>query len=104
ADSTSTRQNHGTRRVRESRPPLPLATAPGAATSCNRKRRVRWLQKKRNGRLTAALPPTRRERYIIGTRTTGVQPFGQPQQQHSMNDVVEYLKHQENVEVVERIK
>ena len=57
-----------------------------------------------NGGLSAALPPTRRERYIIGTRTTGVQPFGQPQQQHSMNDVVEYLKHQENVEVVERIK
>ena len=50
-------------------------------------------------------PASRRERYLIGTRRTqGPQPFGLPHQQRSMNDVVEYLNHQENVEVVRRIK
>src|SRR5215472_5054877 len=57
-----------------------------------------------NGGVGAALPVTRRERYIIGTRTPGAQPFGQLRQQHSMNDVVAYLNLQENVEVVKRIR
>lgn len=57
-----------------------------------------------NGGLSAAPAARRRERYIIGTRTLSVQPFGQPRQQHSMNDVVEYLNQQEHVEVIKRIK
>jgi subtilisin family serine protease len=56
-----------------------------------------------NGGLIASPPGSRRDRYIIGVRTT---PDGQPVAltQHSMNDVVEYLNQQENVEVVKRIK
>ena len=52
-----------------------------------------------------AIPPPgrRRERYLIGARTAaGGQPFLQIQ--HSMDDVVQYLSHQENVEVIKRIK
>ena len=54
--------------------------------------------------LSAAPPATRRERYIIGTRSPGALQFGQLRQQHSMGEVVEYLNQQENVEVVKRIK
>jgi subtilisin family serine protease len=51
--------------------------------------------------LTASPPATRRERYIIGTRTSA---GGQPIPQHSMEEVVQYLNRLENVEVVKRIK
>src|SRR3984893_15543386 len=48
-------------------------------------------------------PARRRERYLIGMRTTpDGQAMAHPQQ--SMDDVVQYLSHQENVEVVKRIK
>ena len=57
-----------------------------------------------NGEKAAEVPATRRERYIIGVRPPGAQPFGQPQQQHSMSEVVEYLNHQDNVEVIKRMK
>ena len=52
----------------------------------------------------AASPPaSRSERYLIGARTaSGTQAF--THLQHSMDDVVEYLSHQEHVEVIKRIK
>jgi subtilisin len=56
-----------------------------------------------NNGLSATPAARRRERYIIGTRTSGAQPFGPARQQHSMNDVVEYLNQQEHVEVIKRI-
>jgi len=50
-----------------------------------------------------AIPGRRRERYLIGTRTAaGGRPFAHPQ--FSMDSVVEYLSHQENAEVLKRIK
>ena len=56
-----------------------------------------------NNGLTAAPPGRRRERYVIGIRTAaGSQPFARLQ--HSMDEVVQYLGHQENVEIVKRIK
>jgi len=56
-----------------------------------------------HGGLAASPPGRRRERYVIGTRIApGGQPFGYPQ--YSMDNVVEYLSHQENVEVLKRIK
>ncbi len=56
-----------------------------------------------SGALDASPPGSRRERYLIGTRTApGGRPFAHPQ--FSMDNVVEYLGHQENVEVLERIK
>src|SRR3977135_4757577 len=56
-----------------------------------------------NGGLAASPPGRRRERYVIGTRIApGGQPFAHPQ--YSMDNVVEYLSHQENVEVLKRIK
>ena len=56
-----------------------------------------------DGGLTAAPPGRRRERYIIGIRTAaGGQGFSRLQ--HSMDEVVQYLSHQENVEIVKRIK
>jgi subtilisin len=56
-----------------------------------------------DGGLTAAPPGRRRERYVIGIRTApGAQAFDRVQ--HSMDDVVQYLSHQENVEIVKRIK
>lgn len=55
-----------------------------------------------NGGLAASPPGRRRERYVIGTRIPGGQPFAYPQ--YSMDNVVEYLSHQENVEVLKRIK
>ena len=56
-----------------------------------------------DGGLTTSSPGRRRERYLIGVRTA---PAGQPYTAvpQSMDDVVEYLNHQENVEVVKRIK
>jgi subtilisin len=54
-----------------------------------------------NGGLAASAPGRRRERYLIGTRIAG-EPFAHPQ--YSMDNVVEYLSHQENVEVLKRIK
>lgn len=53
-----------------------------------------------DGGLTAH-PGQRRERYIIGMRTSGSAAI-YPQQ--SMDDVAQYLGRQENVEVVKRIK
>ena len=55
------------------------------------------------GGLTAASPGRRRERYLIGVRAA---PVGQPYAvaPQSMDDVVEYLNHQENVEVIKRVK
>src|SRR5437762_2071921 len=51
----------------------------------------------------ASVPGRRPERFVIGTRTVpGGRPFAHPQ--FSMDDVVEYLGHQENVEVLKRIK
>src|SRR5213082_550582 len=48
------------------------------------------------GALDASLPGRRRERYVIGTRTApGGRPFAYPQ--FSMDGVVDYLGHQENV-------
>lgn len=45
----------------------------------------------------------RHERFLIGPRLgRGGQPFGYPQ--HSMDEVAEYLSHQEDVEVVRRLK
>src|SRR6267378_4095228 len=56
-----------------------------------------------NGGLAASPPGRRRERYVIGTRIAhGGQPFAYPP--YSMDNVVEYLSHQENVEVLKRIK
>ncbi len=56
-----------------------------------------------SGALDASPPGSRRERYLIGTRTApGGLPFAHPQ--FSMDNVVEYLGHQENVEVLKRIK
>jgi len=56
-----------------------------------------------SGGLDASPPGRRRERFLIGTRTApGGRPFAHPQ--FSMDSVVEYLAHQENVEVVKRIK
>src|SRR5207248_10936812 len=53
--------------------------------------------------LDASLPGRRPERYLIGTRTApGGRPFAHPQ--FSMDSVVDYLTHQENVEVLKRIK
>src|SRR5437763_629403 len=50
-----------------------------------------------------SIPGRRRGRYLIGTRTApGGRPFAHPQ--FSMDSVVEYLTHQENVEVLKRIK
>lgn len=57
-----------------------------------------------SGVFTAPPPASRRERYVIGGRAVAEQPFGHPQQSCSMSDVVEYLDHQENVEVVRRLK
>jgi subtilisin family serine protease len=56
-----------------------------------------------DGGLTAAAPGMRRERYLIGVRAA---PVGQPYAvvPQSMDEVVEYLNHQENVEVIKRIK
>src|SRR5256885_7198537 len=56
-----------------------------------------------DGGLTIASPGRRRGRYVIGMRTA---PGGQAfvPLQHSMDDVVQYLNHQEQVEVVKRIK
>lgn len=56
-----------------------------------------------DGDFAAAPPGRRRERYVIGTRTA---PGGRAfvDSQHSMDDVVRYLSHQENVEVIKRIK
>jgi len=56
------------------------------------------------GELAGTSPGTRRERYIIGTRTApdGQSLAGAPA--HSMNEVVEYLGRQENVEVIKRLK
>lgn len=56
-----------------------------------------------DGGLSAAPPGRRRDRYLIGIRTApGGQVFAPLQ--HSMDDVVQYLSHQENVEIVKRIK
>ena len=56
-----------------------------------------------DGGLAAAPPGKRRERYVIGLRTApGGQAFAPLQ--HSMDDVVQYLGHQENVEVIKRIR
>jgi subtilisin len=56
-----------------------------------------------DGGLAAAPPGKRPERYVIGTRTPpGSQAFSPLQ--HSMDEVVQYLSHQENVEVIKRIK
>src|ERR1700704_6621773 len=56
-----------------------------------------------SGGLDASPPGRRRERFLIGTRTApGGRPVAHPQ--FSMDSVVEYLAHQENVEVVKRIK
>jgi subtilisin len=50
-----------------------------------------------------ATPGKRRERYLVGARTSpGGQPFAGPQR--SMDEVVEYLNRQESVEVIKRIK
>jgi subtilisin len=55
------------------------------------------------GGLAVAPPGRRRERYLIGARAAaGSQPW--PQVQHSMDDVVQYLGHQDNVEIIKRIK
>jgi len=55
------------------------------------------------GALDASLPGRRRERFVIGTRTApDGRPFAHPQ--FSMDGVVDYLGHQENVEVLKRIK
>lgn len=56
-----------------------------------------------DGGFAAAPPGRRRERYVIGTRTA---PGGRAfvDFKHSMDDVVQYLSHQENVEVIKRIK
>jgi hypothetical protein len=56
-----------------------------------------------DGGFAAAPPGRRRERYVIGTRTG---PGGRAYVdfKHSMDDVVQYLGHQENVEVIKRIK
>ena len=56
-----------------------------------------------DGDFAAAPPGRRRERYVIGTRTV---PGGRAfvDFKHSMDDVVQYLSHQENVEVIKRIK
>jgi subtilisin len=53
--------------------------------------------------VAASTPGRRREQYLIGARTS---PGGQPivRAQHSMDEVVEYLSHQEGVEVLKRIK
>lgn len=53
---------------------------------------------------TAPPPASRRERYVIGSRAVAEQPFGHSRQACSMSDVVEYLNHQDNVEVVRRLK
>jgi subtilisin len=56
-----------------------------------------------NGELTSPSPGRRREHYLIGIRTApGGQSFAAPQ--HSMDEVVEYLSHVENVEVLRRVK
>jgi subtilisin len=56
-----------------------------------------------DGGLTVAPPGRRRDRYLIGIRTApGGQGFAPLQ--HSMDDVVQYLSHQENVEIIKRIK
>jgi subtilisin len=52
------------------------------------------------GELVTSPPDKRRERYIIGTRTSQ----GMTHPQHSMDDVVQYLSRQENVEIVKRVK
>ena len=45
----------------------------------------------------------RRERFLIGARMgPGGQPLGQPP--HSMDEVAEYLSHQDDVEVVQRLR
>ena len=56
-----------------------------------------------DGGFAAAPPGRRRERYVIGTRTA---PGGRAflDFKHSMDDVVQYLGHQDNVEVIKRIK
>jgi subtilisin len=56
-----------------------------------------------DGGLAAAPPGRRRERYVIGIRTASGGPAF-ARFQHSMDDVVQYLSHQENVEIVKRIK
>jgi len=56
-----------------------------------------------DGELAAAPPGRRRERFLIGTRSARAGQALAPLQ-HSMDDVVQYLGHQENVEVVKRIK
>jgi len=56
-----------------------------------------------DGGLAAAPPGRRRERYVIGIRTAPGGPAFAPLQ-HSMDDVVQYLSHQENVEVIKRIR
>jgi subtilisin len=56
-----------------------------------------------DGGFAAAPPGRRRERYLIGMRTApGGRAFADFK--HSMDDVVQYLSHQENVEVIKRIK
>jgi subtilisin len=59
-----------------------------------------------DGGLTAAAPGRRRDRYLIGIRGIRSAPGGQvfAPLQHSMDDVVQYLSHQENVEIIKRIK
>src|SRR5438132_9873846 len=55
------------------------------------------------GALDASLPGRRRERYVIGTRTApDGRPFAHPQ--FSMDGVVDYRGHQENIEVLKRSK
>src|ERR1700722_16034887 len=56
-----------------------------------------------DGELAAAPPGRRRERFLIGTRSARA---GQARatDQHTMDYGVQYLGHQENVEVVKRIK
>lgn len=56
-----------------------------------------------DGRGSTAGRGRRRERFLIGPRIgPGGQPFGYPQ--HSMDEVAEYLSHQDDVEVVRRLK
>jgi len=56
------------------------------------------------GELSATPPGTRREHYIIGTRTVLDGQAFAPAQAHSMDEVVEYLGRQENVQVIKRLK
>jgi subtilisin len=54
------------------------------------------------GELAATPPGTRREHYLIGTRTAP-ESFA-PTQAPSMDEVVEYLSRQDNVQVIKRLK